>query len=141
MTDLAKTLLSVIITVIVSPAKIGLAQAITITNGSYEFESVDSDSGGVGLKNYRTRFIGLDNGPANVPSSEPLTHCDLDPQSCGAMTAPNTPHRAGITTAHDTVSSKGSTAAGATEFSEPTALLLLIVGLIGLSRLRGKPME
>lgn len=141
MTKVTKILLSLIVAGIVSSAKISVAQAITITNGSYEFESLDSAPSGTGLGNYYVKISGLDNGPESLPISGKLTNCDCDPKGCDAGTAANWGNSAGATTANNNTISTGSTAGDATEISEATALLLLILGLIGLARLRGKPID
>ncbi len=141
MTNVTKTLLTLIVAGIISPPKISVAQAITITNGSYEFESLDSTPSGTGLENYTVRISGLDNGQESLSISETLTNCDLDPKGCGAATAANWRNSAGATTANNTAIATGSTAGDATGISEPTALLLLILGFIGLSRLRGRPID
>ena len=141
MTNVTKTLLTLIVAGIISPAKISVAQAITITNGSYEFESLDSTPSDTGLENYTVRISGLDNGQESLSISETLTNCDLDAKGCGAATAANWRNSAGATTANNTAIATGNTARDATGISEPTALLLLILGLFGLSRLRGRPMD
>jgi hypothetical protein len=92
------------------------------------------------LFNFKTS--GLDNGPESLSISGKLTNCDFDPKGCGATTAgSSTGNTAGTTTANTTGSSTGRTAGGTAEIPEPTPLLLLIVGLIGLARLRGKPID
>ena len=141
MTKAAKIFFCILVAAIVWPAKISVAQAIPITKDSYEFESQNSAPSASGVEHNPMRIIGLDNGPERLPIAEGLTHCDLDPQSCGAMTAPHGENTADTMTANGARASMGRTAGGMTEFSEPTAVLLLIVGLIGLSRLRGKPMD
>ena len=141
MTKVTKILVSLIVAGIVSPAKISVAPAITITNGSYEFESLDSTPSGTGLENYNVRISGLDNGPESLSIIEKLTNCDLDPKGCDAATAADWGNSAGATTANNNTISTGSTAGDATGISEPTALLLVILGLIGLSRLRGRPID
>ena len=141
MTNVTKILLSLIVAGFVSPARISVAQAITITNDSYEFESLDSSSGGTGLENYNVRIKGLDNGPESLSISGKLNDCDFDPKGCGATMEASRGNSAGTTIVNTTAISPGSTAGGTTEISEPTALLLLILGLIGLSRLRGRRID
>lgn len=141
MTNVTKILLSFIVAGIVSPAKMSVAQAITITNGSYEFESLDSAPGVTVLGNYYVVISGLDNGPESLSVSEKLNHCDLYPKGCDATTAASRGNTADTATANNTAISTGSTASGTTEISEPTAVLLLILGLIGLSRLRGRRID
>jgi hypothetical protein len=141
MTNVTKILLSLIVAGIVSPAKISVAQAITITNGSYEFESLDSDLSGTGLENYNVMIRGLDNGPESLSICEKPTNCEFDPRGCGAATAVRWGNTSGTPNANNIAIATGGTAGGTTEFSEPTALWLLILGLIGLSRLRGSPMD
>lgn len=138
MTNVTKILLSLIFASTVAPAKISVAQAITITNGSKEFELLDSAPGGIGLENDKVRISGLDSGPESLSISETRINCDLDPKACDANTAAS---GGSATTANSSVISTGSTAGDAAEISEPTALLLLILGLIGLSRLRGRPID
>ena len=141
MTKVTKILVSLMLAGIVSPAKLSVAQAITITNGSYEFDSRDFARSGSGLENYNVMISALDNGPESLSISENLANCDLDPKACDAATAANWGNSAGATTKNNNTMSTGSTAGDATGISEPTALLLLILGLIGLSRLRGKPID
>ena len=141
MTNVTKILLSLIVVGVVLPAKMSVAQAITITNDSYEFESLDSTSGGIGLENYNVRIRGLDNRPESLSIRGKLNDCDLDPKACGAATEASRGNSAGTTIVNNTAISPGSTAGGASEISEPTALLLLILGLFGLSRLRGRRID
>ena len=140
-TNVTKILLSLIVAGMISPRKISVAQAITITHGSSEFESLDSVPSGTGLENYQVKINGLDNGRESLSINELPTHCDLDPKSCGATKATNRENTADTTGAGNARISTGSTAGDATENSEPTALLLVILGLIGLSRLRGRPID
>ena len=142
MTNVTKILLSLIVAGILSPAKISVAQAISITNGSYEFESLHSTTlSGAGLENYNVIISGRDNGPESLLISGKSNNCDFDPRGCGAATAARWGNTSGTPNANNTAIATGSTAGGTTEFSEPTALWLLILGLIGLSRLRGRPMD
>jgi len=141
MSNVTKILFGLIIAGLFSLASIGEAEAITITNGSYKFESLDSAPNGIGLRNYYVMISGSDNGPENLSISGKLSNCDFDPKGCGATTAGSTGNTAGTTTANTTGISTSRTAGGATEISEPTPLLLLILGLIGLARLRGRPMD
>ena len=141
MNKAAKLFFCILVAAIVWPARISVAQAIPITKGSYELEPRNSAPSVTGVEHNPTRIIGLDNGPESLLINEELTHCDLDPQSCGAMTVPHGEKTADTITANDARTSMGQTAGGMMEFSEPTALLLLILGLFGLSRLRGKPMD
>lgn len=90
---------------------------------------------------FNFKISGLDNGPETLSISGKLTNCDFDPKGCGAITEGSTGSSAGTTTANTTGNSTGGTAGGTTEIPEPTPLLLLIVGLIGLARLRGKPVK
>jgi hypothetical protein len=141
MTNVTKILLSLIFTSLVSPAKMSVAQAITITHDSYEFESLDSPSGGAGLENYKVRIKGLDNGPESLSIRGNRNNCELDPKDCGATTEAGRGSSSGTTIVNKTAISPGSTAGGTTEISEPTALLLLILGLFGLSRMRGRRID
>jgi len=141
MTNVTKILLSLIVASIVSPTKISVAQAITIIDGSYEFESLDSPLSRTGLENYNGMISGLSNGPETLSISEKLTDCDLDLKGCGATTADSWGNTTVTPTANNTTIATGSTAGGTTKISEPTALLLLVLGLFGLSRLRGKPIK
>ena len=141
MTNVTKILLSLIVASIVSPTKISVAQAITIIEGSYEFESLDSTLSRTGLENYYGMISGLNNGPETLSLNEKLTDCDLDLKSCGATTVASWGNTAVTPTANNTTIATGSNAGGTTHISDPTALLLIILGLIGLSRLRGRPMD
>jgi hypothetical protein len=141
MTNVTKMLFGLILAGLVSPAKMSVAQAITITKGSYEFESLDSATGGTGLGNYYVLISGLDHGPETSSISGKLTNCDFDPNGCGATTAASRGNTARTATGNDSAILTGSTAGGTTAISEPTALLLLILGLIGLSRLRGRRID
>jgi len=141
MTNSTKILLSLIVAGIVLPAKMSVAQAITISNGSYELESLDSAPGGTVLGNYYVMISGLDNGPESLSVSGKLNHCDLYPKGCGATTAASRGNTADTATANNAAISTGNTAGGATEISEPTALMLLILGFIGLSKLRGRRID
>ena len=73
---------------------------------------------------FNFKISGLDNGPETLSISGKLTSCDFDPTGCGG-----------------TDGTTGNTAGGTTGIPEPTPLFLLIVGLIGLARLRGKPFK
>jgi hypothetical protein len=141
MTNVTKILLSLFVAAILSPTKTSVAQAVTITNGSYEFESMVSAASGVGSESYYVMISGLDNGPESLSISGKPTNCDFDPKGCGATTAAIWGNTAGTPTANNTAISTGSAGGGATKISEPTILLLLILGLLGLSRLRGRPMD
>ena len=142
MTTVTKIVLSLIVASIVSPAKLSVAQAISITNGSYEFESLDSTTfSGAGLKNYNVIISRSDNGHESLLISGKSNTCDFDPRDCSAAEAVNIGNKADTTAGGKTTISTGSTAGAASENSEPTALLLLILGLIGLSRLRGRPVD
>lgn len=90
---------------------------------------------------FNFKISGLDNGPESLSISGALTNCDFDPKGCGATTAGSTGSSGGTTTANTTGSSTASTSGDSKEIPEPTPLFLLIVGLIGLSRLRGKPID
>ena len=139
MTKVARILLSVIVVAIVWPAKISVAQAISITKGSHEFEPLETAPNGGGIAHYRTRIIGLDNRAEGLPRDVQAAHCNLNPENCVGFTAVDMGNTPGIRTAHSAVNSMRTTAEDPTESSETTALLLLIVGVIGLSRLRGRP--
>lgn len=90
---------------------------------------------------FNFKISGLDNGPESLSISGKLTGCDFDPQGCGATTAGSTGNTTGATTANTTGSTTGRTTGDTKEIPEPTPLLLLILGLIGLARLRGRSID
>jgi hypothetical protein len=141
MTNVTKILLSLLVAAMVSPAKVSVAQAISITNYSYEVESLDRAASGSRLGTYYVMINGLDNGLESLSITGKPADCDYDHRGCGATEAPASGNGADATSAGKARVSTSSTSVDATENSEPTALLLMILGLIGLSRLRGRPID
>ena len=90
---------------------------------------------------FNFKISGLDNGPETLSISGKLTSCDFDPEGCADTTSGTTGGTTGVTTAGTTAGSTGRTAGATAEIPEPESLFLLIVGLIGLSRLRGRPVD
>ena len=85
---------------------------------------------------FNFKISGLDDGPETLWISGKLTSCEFDPNGCGG-TDGTTRNTAGDTTGNSTGNTAGSTNGN----PEPIPLILLIVGLIGLARLRGKPVK
>lgn len=119
--QVSKILLALIGAGLFAQASVADIQATTITNGSYKLESLEAAPSGTGQGK--------------------LTSCDFDPQGCADTTSGTTGGTTGVTTAGTTAGSTGRTAGATAEIPEPESLFLLIVGLIGLSRLRGRPVD
>src|SRR5262245_27623845 len=149
-----KILLVLIVTVIFVQSLSTKLEAITITSGSHEFESFRLTPYGVlegddkvGLFNCSDVAVAdpyeltlpadhlsindLVNEPETWSMGSEWTRCDFNPKDCGAAKLNNNQRTSAATTVHSTD--------GSSENPGTTSFLLLVLGLLGLSRLRGRP--
>jgi len=141
MTNVARMLMATIGAGMFAQAWVASLDATTLTHGSYQLESLESAPSSMGQLLFNSKISGMDKGPETLSISSSLTSCDLDPKGCTTTTPGGMGGRNGATTVASTEGSTGQTAGAMAEIPEPESLILLIIGLIGLSRLRGKPVK
>jgi hypothetical protein len=124
----------------ISTAKISDAQAIPIAIG--ELDAVDSGLSNGGWEHHFVQLDALGGTGESVLVSGNLTVCEGDAHGwLPPISAIGRGTTTGVAVATTTALLPASTRGGDMDLLDPTVLLLLIVGLIGISRLRGTPIE
>jgi hypothetical protein len=170
MTQMSKFFLEFVSAAIILHAQAVSVSAITLSNESYNFESrqcastgtgrgewglcsfTDADSAALSPPDTVLLYVKLsrsESGPEGLSINETLMRCDFDPYGCGSITGSPQGDGTGMTAGGSDAPTTDRIAAGSTGnssgegkgISELELLLLLLVGVIGLSRLRGRRIE